>query len=178
MPDADEDTPYRQLCHAVRDYGEAAMENLLRCRAFGRAVIEGLPEWLGVSSSCVSAVPAKGPFDPAKDYGDGAFSFDPDKVIRLEPITFGVCVIVPNAEDSGSLWLRTGVRLEITGSTFDVFVANQPLLRVPLEFEGELDPVFETIHRELMAVFKMELAAYNDERYKGGIGFMPQRPGF
>ena len=166
-------TPYAQLKAAVHDYGQAAMENFLRCRAFGRAVIEGLPAYLACDPGCVSAVPAQGPFDPAKDYGDEAFSFDPREVIRLEPITFGVCVTVPNEEDSGSLWLRTGVRVEVTGETFDVFVANQPLVRVPLAFEGELMPVHETIHRELMAVFRKDLLRFQDERYAGGIGFLP-----
>ena len=174
-------TPYEQLKAAVHDYGEAAMENLLRCRALGRAVIEGLPEYLGAGEPCVSAVPAQGPFDPAKDYGDGAFSFAGDEVIRLEPITFGVCVIVPNEEDSGSLWLRTGIRLEITGETFDCFVANQPMNRVALDWEqdeGGMVRLYEAIHRELMAVFKKDLMAFQDERYAGGIGFLPNRPGF
>ena len=167
-------TPYEQLQAAILDYGEAAMENLLRCRAFGRGLVAALPEYLACPQERVSAVPAQGPFDPAKDYGDDAYSFDADRVIRLEPITFGLCLIVPNAEDSGSLWLRTGVRLEITGGTFDVFVANQPMIRVPLDWEGHLTPVCETVHRELMAVFKKDLMAFNDERYAGGIGFMPE----
>jgi hypothetical protein len=167
-------TPYEQLRAAILDYGEAAMENLLRSRAFGRAVVDGFPGFLGCSPSCVSAVPADGPFDPSKDYGDAAFSFDPSQVIRLEPVTFGTCVIVPNAEDSGSLWLRTGTRVEVTGDTFDVFVANQPMIRVPLDWEGELEPVHRTLHAELMDVFRRDLGRFRDERYEGGIGFMPR----
>ena len=110
-----------------------------------------------------------------------AFSFDKGAVIRLEPITFGICVIVPNEEDSGSLWLRTGVRLEITGDTFDCFVANQPLVRVALDWEEDeagVARLYDTLHRELMAVFKTDLMAFQDERYAGGIGFLPNTPGF
>ncbi|MBB4659044.1 hypothetical protein [Parvularcula dongshanensis] len=166
-------TPYEQLRAAIHDYGDAAMENFLRSRAFGLAVVEGFAAYLGCDPSCVSAVPAEGPFDPAKDYGDQAFGFDPAKVIRLEPVTFGVCVTVPHEEDSGSLWLRTGVRVEVTGDTFDVFVANQPMIRVPLEFEDQLTPVHEALHRELMSLFRRDLATFRDERYEGGIGFMP-----
>ena len=174
-------TPYEQLKAAVHDYGEAAMENLLRCRALGRAVVEGLPGYLQADAPCVSAVPAQGQFDPAKDYGDDAFSFAGERVIRLEPITFGICVIVPNEEDSGSLWLRTGIRLEITGQTFDCFVANQPMTRVALDWEADepgMIRLYETIHRELMAVFKKDLMAFQDERYAGGIGFLPNGAGF
>ncbi len=168
-------TPYETLKTAISDYGEAAMENFLRCRAFGRAVHEGLPSFMGCSEKCVSLVPADGPFDPSKPYGDKAFSFQLDGVIRLEPIMFGICIIVPNAEDSGSLWLRTGVRVEVTGDTFDVFVSHQPMVRVPLEFEGQLAPVHEAILKELLSVFRKDLARFNDERYAGGIGFLPEK---
>lgn len=165
-------TPYAQLKAAVRDYGEAAMENFLRCRAFGLALAEGLPAFMGCSDKCVSLVPPEGAFDPAKAYGDAAFSFDPKGVIRLEPILFGVCVIMPNAEDSGSLWLRTVVRVEITGDTFDIFAGHQPMVRVPLEFADRLAPVYQAIYKELLSVFRKELARFNDERYAGGIGFL------
>lgn len=171
-------TPYEQLRAAICEYGEAAMENLLRSRAFGYDVIRTFHAYLGCGPGLVSAVPAQGPFDPAKDYGDEAFSFDPREVIRLEPVTFGVCVVVPNAEDSGSLWLRTGTRVEVTGDTFDVFVANQPMIRVPLDWEGELAPVHRTLHAELMDVFRRDLGRFHDERYEGGIGFMPRVVGF
>ena len=168
-------TPYEQLQASIREYGEAAMENFLRCRAFGRAVFQGLPAYLGCDEDCVSLVPAEGPFDPTKVYGDAAFSFDANGVIRLEPIVFGVCVTVPNAEDSGSLWLRTGIRTEVTGDTFDVFVSHQPMVRVPLAFEGKLEPVHQSIQNEFLSVFKKELARFNDERFAGGIGFLPSK---
>ena len=169
-------TPYHQIKDAIRDYGEAAMENFLRCRAFGKAVVAGVPAFFGCSPKCVSLVPAQGPFDPSKSYGDEAFSFDPKGVIRLEPITFGICVIVPNAEDSGSLWLRTGVRVEVTGDTFDVFVSNQPMVRIALNFQGKLDPVHQALVNEYLSVFRKELARFSDERYAGGIGFLTTPP--
>ncbi|MEM9988749.1 MAG: hypothetical protein AAF723_04445 [Pseudomonadota bacterium] len=168
-------TPYEQLQTAIREYGDAAMENFLRCRAFGRAVVEGFPDFLGCPAEYISLVPAEGMFDPSKVYGDDAFSFNTHGVIRLEPIAFGVCVTVPNAEDSGSLWLRTGLRVEVTGDSFDIFVAHQPMLRIPLEFTGHLTPVFETILKELMSVFRKEVARFSDERYAQGIGFVPSK---
>ncbi|WOI54354.1 hypothetical protein [Parvularcula sp. LCG005] len=166
-------TPYEQLQTAIRDYGDAAMGNFLRCRALGQAVVEGLPDYLKCPPAHVKLVPPAGPFDPAKAYGDKAFSYNENAVIRLEPISLGVCVIVPNTDDSGSLWLRTGLRVEVTGETFDIFVANQPMVQVPLEFTGQLTPVYETIHAELMAVFRKDLQRFTDERYAGGIGFLP-----
>ncbi|MGV6820430.1 MAG: hypothetical protein ACWA5T_08020 [Parvularcula sp.] len=168
-------TPFEEIQHAVAAYGEAAMENFLRCRAVGRALFTGMPAYFGCAADKVCLVPAQGAFDPNKDYGDAAFSFHQHEVIRLEPIIFGLCLIVPNAEDSRSLWLRTGVRVEVTGDTFDIFVSHQPMVRVPLDFEGHLTPVWDTIKREFLSVFRTELARFSDERYAGGIGFVPNR---
>lgn len=165
-------TPFDDLTQAIRDYGRAAMDNLVHCKAFGRAVIDGYAEWLGCAPERVGGVPATGPFDPRHDYGDGAFNFHKTPVIRLEPVTFGVSLVVDNAEDSGSLWLRTAVRVDVSGRNFEVFVGGQPLLLVPVEFEGALEPVFKALHGEMMAVFSRELAEFRDNRFSGGIGFL------
>lgn len=164
-------TKYEELALAISDYGEAAMENLVRCKAFGQAVLGGFSGFLACSPERVVGVPPGGEFDPRHDYGEAAFSFHKTPVIRLEPVVFGICVTVPNQEDSGAMWLRTAVRVEVTGDTFDVFVANQPMVNVPVEFTGQLAPVFEVIHTELLSVFRKELADFNDDRFVHGIGF-------
>lgn len=164
---------FDELKRAIKDYGEAAFQNLLRSRALGEAVIEGFPAYIGCSPNCVVAVPAEGPFDPCKDYGEEAFSFHARPVIVLEPVRFGVSVIVGNAEDSGALWLRTAVSAEVSGDAFEVFVGAQPRLRVPLEFEGRLDPVFAAIYQEFLDAFQLEIMEFNDSRFKDGIGFLP-----
>ncbi len=162
---------YEELRDAIKLYGEAAMENLVRCKALGNAVINGLAEWLECPPENVAAVPPAGQFDPRKNYGEAAFSYHAQPVIRLEPVVFGVCVSIKNVEDSGSLWLRTAIRVEVTGDTFDVYVANQPTVRIPLEFTGQLAPVYEAIYKELINVFKMELEEFQDSRYERSIGF-------
>ncbi|MEO0879174.1 MAG: hypothetical protein AAFY22_05615 [Pseudomonadota bacterium] len=164
---------FEELQTAIYDYGEAAFENLLRCKALADAVVTGFPAYLGCDPSSVSAVPAQGPFDPRKDYGDAAFNFSEREVIILEPVRFGLSLVVGNAEDTGSLWLRTVISAEITGDTFDVFVAAQPMLRIPIEFEGLLTPLYDTIHRELLQTFTIEVMEFNDARFKTGIGFLP-----
>jgi len=168
-------TPYEKLRQAILDYGDAAMENLLRCRTFSNVLIDGFADYLGCPKEMVAAVPAEGPFDPRKDYGEKAFSFHGKPVIRLEPVMFGICVIVGNAEDSGSLWLRTAVRVELTGNSFDVYVADQPIIHVDKQFEGKLAPVWDAMFTELHSVFKQELADFNDVRFEHGIGFLPEK---
>lgn len=168
-----EPTPFGQLQAAIKAYGEAAMENLLRCRALGHAVVEGLPSYLQSPPEFVSLVPPDGPFVPHRDYGDDAFSYDQSLPIRLEPIAFGVCLVVPNVEDQGSLWVRAAVRVDIRDERFDVFVGRQPRIRLPLAFEGELLPLFETMTAEWMSAFRRELAEFGDARYQHQLGFVP-----
>lgn len=165
---------YDELKAAIRDYGEAAFQNLLRCKGLGEAVISGFHDYLGCDRTCVSGVPAEGPFDPRRDYGDEAFSFHNREVIILEPVRFGLSLIVGNAEDTGALWLRTVVSAEVSGDAFEVFAAAQPRLRIPLDFEGQLDPVFEAVHHEFLETFQLDVMEFNDARFKTGIGFLPQ----
>ena len=164
---------YEELQKAVRDYGDAAFQNLMRCRALGDAIIAGYHEFAGCGEECVAGVPAQGPFDPRKEYGDEAFSFHDRDVIILEPVRFGLSIIVGNAEDKGALWLRTVISAEITGDTFDVFVAAQPIIRIPFDFEPHLPIIYEAIHTEFLETFTLEVNEFNDKRFSTGIGFLP-----
>jgi hypothetical protein len=65
------------------------------------------------------------------------------------------------------------ISAEIIGENFDVFVASQPVIRVPIDFDGKLDPVFEAIHREFLETFTLEVNEYLDAPFKTGIGFLP-----
>ena len=167
-------TRFQKLQAAIKVYGAAAFENLLRCKGFGEAIVEGLPGFLDCSAECVTAVPFEGAFDPRKDYGEEAFSYHHRDVIVLEPVLFGVSLTVKNFEDSGSLWLRTVIAVEVTGDSFDVFVAQQPVIRVSLDYRGKLEPVFEAIYREFLNTFQLEVLEFNDKRFATGIGFVPE----
>lgn len=164
---------FEELRSAIRDYGQAAFQNLLKCRALGDAVVSGFHQFEGCPAENVAAVPAEGAFDARKAYGDDAFSYSGREVIILEPVRFGLCLIVGNVEDSGALWLRTLISAEIIGENFDVFVASQPVIRVQIDFDGKLDPIFEAIHKEFIETFTLEVNEFLDARFKTGIGFLP-----
>ena len=167
---------FEKLHDAIKTYGAAAFENLLRCKGFGEAVLAGLPDYLGCAPEHVHAVPPQGAFDPRKDYGEEAFSYRHRDVIVLEPIVFGIAVTMQNLEDSGSLWLRTALSVEVTGESFDVFVAQQPMIRIPLDYKDALEPVFEAIYREFLNTFQLEVMEFNDKRFETRIGFIPELP--
>ncbi len=165
---------FEKLQEAIKIYGAAAFENLMRCKGLGEAIVNGFPAYLGCSRSCVTAVPPHGPFDPRKDYGEDAFSYRQREVIVLEPIQFGIALTVKNQEDSGALWLRTAISIEVTGDSFDIFVAQQPVIRAPLvDYQDRLEPVFEAIYREFLNTFQLEVLEFNDKRFETGIGFLP-----
>ena len=173
-PEAMAETRFEKLQEAIKTYGAAAFENLVRCKALGDAVVKGLPDYLGCTPHCVYAVPPVGPFDPRKDYGEEAFSYSHKPVIALEPVQFGIALTVNNFEDSGALWLRTAVAVEVTGGSFDIFVAQQPMIHAPLDFKGKLEPVFEAIYSEFLNTFKLQILEFNDRRFETGIGFLPE----
>lgn len=168
-------TRFEKLQDAIKTYGAAAFENLMRSKGLGDAIIDGFPEYIDCGASCVTAVPAAGQFDPRKEYGDEAYSFSQRQVIVLEPIVFGIALTVKNFEDSGSLWLRTTIAVEVTGTTFDIFVAQQPVIHVDLDFDGKLEPVFEAIYKEFLNTFRLQILEFNDKRFETGIGFIPEK---
>ncbi len=173
MADVDAKNRFEELQNAIKNYGAAAFENLVRCKGFADAVVAAFPVYMGCSAGCVKAVPPMGQFDPRKDYGDQAFSYAHRQVIALEPVQFGIALTVRNLEDSGSLWLRTAIAIEITGDTFDVFIAQQPVIRVPLDYADKLEPVLEAIYQEFLQTFRVQVMAFNDKRFETGIGFIP-----
>lgn len=165
--------PFDALKTAIRDYGQAAFQNLMKCRALADALVAGFHVFEGCPKENVAGVPAEGPFDPQKHYGDQAFSYSQREIIILEPVRFGLSLIVGNAEDKGALWLRTVLSAEVSGDHFDVYVASRGIIRVPLDFEGKLAPVFEAVHAEFIETFTIETNDFLDARFKGGIGFLP-----
>lgn len=173
MSENDRGSRFEKLQAAIKTYGAAAFENLIRCKGFANAIVAAFPDYIGCTAECVKAVPPSGQFDPRQDYGDQAFSYAHQKIIALEPIQFGIALTVKNFEDSGSLWLRTAIAVEITGDTFDVFVAQQPVIHVPFSFEGKLEPALEAIYQEFLQTFKVQVMAFNDKRFETGIGFIP-----
>ena len=173
MANKENQSRFEVLQTAIAKYGEAAFENLVRCKGFANAIVAAFPEYIGCSTGCVQAVPPTGAFDPQQDYGDQAFSYAHRQVIALEPIQFGIALTVRNLEDSGSLWLRTAIAVEITGDTFDVFVAQQPVIHFPLDYDGRLEPVLEAIYQEFLQTFRVQVMAFKDKRFETGIGFIP-----
>jgi hypothetical protein len=164
---------FDELKAAIRDYGQAAFQNLFKCRALGEAIVAGFHAFEGCPKENVAAVPAEGPFDPRTTYGEKAFSFAAREIIVLEPVRFGLCLVVGNVEDKGALWLRTSIAAEIAGNQFDVYVAHRPVIHVPLDFKDKLAPVYDAVHQEFLETFTVQTNDFRDAGFKNRIGFLP-----
>ena len=166
---------YEELQSVISEYGTAAFQNLIRCQGLAAAIVDGFAAFEGCERAAVNVVPPDGEFDPHRDYGHDAFSFSTRQVVILEPVRFGISLIVGNVEDAGALWLRTALAIELTANHFDVFVSAQPKVNIPLEYADKLDPIFAAIHKEFVETFASEVREFNDARFKHGIGFIPAR---
>lgn len=164
---------FEELQEAIKAYGAAAFENLIRCKGIADAIVSELPDFLECPPDCVKAVPPFGQFDPRIDYGDRAFSYTQKQVIALEPIQFGVALTIHNFEDAGSLWLRTAIALEVTGDSYDILVAQRPVIHLPIDYKGNLTPALEAIYDEFLSTFQIQVLEFNDKRFETGIGFLP-----
>ncbi|MEM8987582.1 MAG: hypothetical protein AAGC95_12770 [Pseudomonadota bacterium] len=162
---------YNELQKSIQDYGRAAFENMCLCRHFAETLAKGMPGYLDCDPSLVALVPAEGPFDPKRVYGDEAFSFHGAKVIALAPIQFGVSLVAKNPQDDEALWLRARVSVEVVGGMFVTFIGFQRKLEIPTD-EVNFEKVYERIYKEYLDTFKKEVDEYRSDRLKTGIGFV------
>lgn len=165
--------PFDELKAAIREYGQAAFQNLFRSRALGEAIVADFHAFEGCPKENVAGVPAEGPFDPRNNYGEKAFSFAAREIIVLEPVRFGLCLIVGNVEDKGALWLRTAIAAEVAGDHFDVYVAHRPVIRMPLDFQDKLTPIYEAVHHEFLETFTLQTNNFLEAGFRSRIGFLP-----
>jgi hypothetical protein len=160
------ETPFDELKSAIRDYGQAAFQNLFKCRALADAIVQRFHAFEDCPRENVSSVPAEGQFDPHKTCGESAFSFSGREIIILEPVRVSLSLIVGDFVDKGASWLRTVIAAAVAGDRFDVFVSHRPVNWIPLAFEGKLAPVVKAIHQEFLETFTLETIGFLDAGFK------------
>jgi hypothetical protein len=134
------------LRQAAWKYGAVTTENDAFVKRLAHVLREGFAEYLGVDLSCVSLVPAAGDYDPRLDYRDAAFSTYLSGLQLLEPIQFGLSVMVQNLGDSGANWLAISIEVMKRADRAEVFVGQSPKISIPAAYEGCLEPVFERLY--------------------------------
>jgi len=86
------------LQDAMEKYSEITIKNYRFIHAFGDAIIERLPGYLGEGSQVLGVAPNGEYRVSSGDYADAKFSTYSTNVLKLEPIQMGVAVGIPHAE--------------------------------------------------------------------------------
>jgi hypothetical protein len=158
-----------ELFAAVGAYQTAARENYSRIRALAEAIRAGFCAYIASANPpCVLLVPPAGPFEP-KDHGDGAFSAQPQGLITLQPIAFGLAIrLTPEGN-----WMRQTFICHKEGQQFTVKVEGGPTHQFGLPLHQQ-DPqiFFEALYDHILSHFEEAVRNYEEgETDAREIGF-------
>ncbi len=130
------------------------------CRQFKDDFIPVLREYLKPGDDrVVVGVPPTGDWEPERgDYRDQAVDTFDDGILTVRDISFGVAVRIDHTEDNCHFWIRSTITLRKTSESVEAIVGNEPIIRMPLNYRGELTKVCEAVYRDLLAVFRQPLA--------------------
>jgi hypothetical protein len=145
-----------ELQSAMVRYSEMTIKNYRIIHAFGEAIVERLPTYLGEGAQ-VLGVPPEGDYRTnGGDYRDAKFSTYHTGTLTLGPIQMGVAIGIPHRVDQGRFWPRVVVEFEMVGDTISVQVGDGAVTRgFPLDYtSGGTDRVCEAIHGFIKSVLE------------------------
>lgn len=116
----------RELQDAMVRYSETTIKNYRVIHAFGDAIVERLPGFLGEGSEVIGVPPLGDYRTNGGDYRDAKFSTYIAGTLTLVPIQMGVAVGIPHSTDSGKFWPRVVVEFEMIGDAINVRVGDGP----------------------------------------------------
>lgn len=141
-----------ELAETILDYEARARRAYQAVSSFARVLIAAFDRYLDPRPGHVVGVPAKGPWDPKKDWGDKMFGQAHPDHPTLEPIRFAVAVKVRHEETDTTWWIRSKLSVEATG---DVIRG-----RIEDRFDFEHHPDDPDSLDQLCALLYKDLAAY------------------
>ena len=135
-------------------------------------VISTLNDYLAEGEKVVLGVPPSGEWNPEQvDYRDEALDAFDDPLVMLRDIEFGIAVRLDNLEDSGHCWVRVPLSVHRASGNVEMTAGDQPVVRVPLEYQGHLTKICEAVWRDLLTIFRDPVAKRRSDLK--GIGFRP-----
>lgn len=146
-----------ELQSAMVRYSETTIKNYRIIHAFGDAILERLPDYLGKGAE-VLGVPPVGEYRiNGGDYRDAKFSTYSAGMLALGPIQMGVAVGIPHSRDDGKFWPRVVIEFEMEGDAITVRVGDSPMAirGVPLAHTAEdVEKVCAAIHEYIKSVLE------------------------
>jgi hypothetical protein len=147
----------QELQDAMSRYSDMTIKNFRAIHAFGDAIVEHLPSYLGEGAE-VLGVPPDGEYRTnGGDYRDAKFSTYHSGTLTLAPIQMGVAVGIPHTKDDGRFWPRVVLEFEMIGDAITVGIGDslRTVRGVPLEFTNhDVEKVCAEIHEYVRSVLE------------------------
>lgn len=146
----------QELQDAMVRYSEMTIKNFETIHAFGDAIVERLPGYLGEGAKVLGVPPVGDYRTNGGDYHGAKFSTYSAGTLTLGPIQMGVAVGIPHSGDNGKFWPRVVVEFEMEGDAITVQVGNGPAIRgVPLSpTAADIESVCAAIHDFIKSVLE------------------------
>jgi hypothetical protein len=147
----------QELQDAMVRYSELTIKNFRVIHAFGDAIVQRLPTFLGEGAEVIGVPPIGDYRTNGGDYRDEKFSTYSAGTLTLAPIQMGVVVGIPHSKDSGKFWPRVVVEFSMIGDSISVSVGDGPtaVRGVPLPHTAEdVEKVCSAIHEYIRLVLE------------------------
>jgi hypothetical protein len=164
----------QELQEAMVRYSEMTVMNYKVIHAFGEAILERLPGFLGEGSHVIGVPPVGDYRTNAGDYSDAKFSSYSAGILTLAPIQMGVVVGIPHRADNGMFWPRVVVEFEMERDVITVRVGDDgvPIRSASLAHTAEdLEKVCAAIHEYIRSVLEHPVKAATAVG-RGKLGFI------
>ncbi|MBN8991869.1 MAG: hypothetical protein J0H42_26815 [Rhizobiales bacterium] len=145
------------LQDAMVRYSKLTIKNFRAVHAFGDAIVERLPHFLGEGAEVIGVPPLGDYKTNGDDYRDAKFSTYTAGTLTLAPIQMGVAVGIPHKADDGRFWPRVVVEFEMIGDAIAVSVGDGParVRGVPMPHTIEdVEKVCAEIHEYIRSVLE------------------------
>lgn len=153
-----------QVRAVAEEYGKRSVENMKLGGKLGREIMRSFDKYLSSEGGLVFGVPPSGEWNSDSDYGDAAFSYYHQGVLRVRDTEFGMCVTV----FKDVLWIRIVVKLEKQGDRIGVFVDDGEPTWIPISYgAADLERICERLLSTLIGYYQGDTNkfVYGDEKH-------------
>ena len=156
------------LAEIAGEYGDRALTNYSQVRNLAINLRDSLRDYLCHEKDCAFLVPPSGKFG-ARDYGSDAFSVSGKGFLPLEPISFGLAVLVSGKKD----YIRIVITVRKEGDTLYLTPDNRKPHRINLPLDkAQITEITEAMYAYLVDWFASRIDRYDNGDYgNNDIGF-------
>ena len=165
------ETRLESLADTIVEYEARGRRAVQAVAAFARTLISTFDTYLDPQGGHVAGVPAKGPWDPKKEWGDAMFSQSDAEHPTLEPVRFALAVKVRHTRSDTVWWIRSKLSAEVAGETLRGRIEDRfDFLHDPADPES-LPRLCELLYQDLCAFYADAIRRHDGDGVPAPIGF-------